>query len=90
LNIDPRLQQDADEFLVLFLDRLEAELKGTRFEVQLRDELRGALVNQILGQCGHLSETSQPTNVVPVDVKEKANLEDSLRALIAPEVRDQI
>ena len=78
---NPSEQQDVDEFLAVLMDRIETLLKP--HEVQknlLKEHFGGTFLNQIICQeCKNVSERAEDSLVIPVDVKGKGTVQDSLK-----------
>lgn len=86
--VDVRVQQDAQEFFNVFVDRIENRLKGTPQAETVRKVLIGQITNQMicLGGCGTVRERQDDFYTVSVPVSSKANLHESLEALVNPEL----
>ena len=82
--IDPSVQQDANEFLNSFVERLESSLKGTPQE-KLMNTLQGTVVNQLIHK-NKMRERTEPFAGLTVEVKNTASLEESLKKMIEGEV----
>ena len=88
-SINPRIQQDADEFLNLLLDKLEDELKGTGQDGLIRDHVGGALVHEIESceeSFPYISEREEHFFRISLDVKNKKNIAEALDLFIKPDV----
>ena len=68
--IDVRVQQDAQEFFNVLVDRIELSLKGTKHETLLKDVFGGRLCNQMLcqGGCGSVRERFEDFSNVSLQV----------------------
>lgn len=76
-SINPRLQQDADEFLNLLFDKLEDLLKGTEMHDLLRKHVGGSLVHEIQScepEFPYFSDREEHFFRISLDVKNKKNL----------------
>ena len=82
---DVRVQQDADEFLALLLDRLESALKQTTHAGVVDTLLGGRVVNQIRGACGHVSLREETFTVLSLAINNCGSLHDALVAHTAKE-----
>ena len=59
--IDPRIQKDGDEFLIMLIDQIENLIKGTKEEAVMKNLLYGAFVNEMICKgCPHVSEREEP------------------------------
>ncbi|SPQ99121.1 unnamed protein product (mitochondrion) [Plasmodiophora brassicae] len=85
--IDVRVQQDAQEFFNVLVDRIESALKGSAHESLLKDTFGGHLCNQMLcqGGCNSVREQREEFSNVSLQVKGFRNLAESLDAYIAGE-----
>lgn len=81
-------QMDADEFINMFMDRIETQLKGTHGENIIKNIFTGQLATEIIGQkgCSHRSEVNEAFITLPVQVKNKKNLFDSLESFKEGEI----
>ena len=87
--IRPGEQQDVDEFFNLFCDRLETSLKPLPQKRLLQDVFGGQLSHLITcQQCKHSSERVEDSLSISLDVKGKANVNDSLKLYIQGESLD--
>jgi ubiquitin C-terminal hydrolase len=81
------IQQDADEFLKIFLDKMENKLKGTPFLGVINSVCLGHLCNRIKCQgCGHVKLNTENFYNLSLEVKGMRNITDSLDKLIEPEI----
>ncbi len=80
-----RVQQDADEFLALLLDRIEGGLKHTNHAGAVDKLLGGRLVNQIRGQCSHVSNREEAFTVLSLSIHNCSSLQEALEAHTAAE-----
>lgn len=84
--INVAIQMDTEEFFRLLMDQLESELRNPEDKQQLRNFYGGRSVNQIKSKdCQHVSETTETLFNLPLEVKGKETLEDSLRAYVEGE-----
>lgn len=81
-------QMDADEFINMFMDRVETQLKGTQGQDVIKELFTGQLATEIIGQktCSHRSEVNEAFITLPVQVKNKKNLIESLESFKEGEV----
>lgn len=75
-------QMDAEEFLNAFMDQLERQL-GTNKAV-IGDHFGGQLATEIIGKgnCSHSSERIEAFLTLPLEVKNKKSLIESLESLV--------
>jgi ubiquitin C-terminal hydrolase len=74
-------QNDALEFLNLFMDRMETALAHTNVPTLLKKCFEGKTVNQIIpvdSDCPHYSEREEPFYHISLEVKNKLNIQQSL------------
>ncbi|KNC50218.1 uncharacterized protein AMSG_11972 [Thecamonas trahens ATCC 50062] len=87
--LDVAVQQDANEFLNVLFDSLETALKGTPQAALVSSLFAGRLTNQILSQgCEHTSERDEPFYTLSLEIKNKANLAESLELFVQGEMLD--
>eukprot|EP00475_Leptophrys_vorax_P020686 TRINITY_DN28363_c0_g1_i1.p1 TRINITY_DN28363_c0_g1~~TRINITY_DN28363_c0_g1_i1.p1 ORF type:complete len:1542 (+),score=408.46 TRINITY_DN28363_c0_g1_i1:345-4628(+) len=86
--IDVRVQQDAQEFFNVFVDRVEFRLKNTPEAHALRDTVIGRITSQMicLGGCGSIRERNDDFYTISVPIQSKANIYESLEAYVNPEL----
>jgi len=88
-SINPSEQQDVDEFFAHLFDRLETSLKGTTQEKLLKQLFGGTIVYQILSkECDHKSERSENCFTLPLEVKNKRKITDSLDLFVQGDMLD--
>jgi ubiquitin carboxyl-terminal hydrolase 34 len=86
-QIDVTVQMDVDEFFNLLFDRLENQIADPSVRAQMKSLYGGETIQQIKSkECEHISERPESFSVLPVEIKGKASLQDSLQAYIAGEV----
>ncbi|CAM9765730.1 unnamed protein product, partial [Hapterophycus canaliculatus] len=81
--------QDVDEFLLVFLDRLETQLSALPQKRLLQHVFGGKLCNQLIGAeavCPHVSEREEDFFVLGLDVKGKRSITESLQLYVEGEV----
>lgn len=85
--LNPNEQMDGDEFFNGLLDKTEEGLKTTPKLKLIEDHFRGILTTQCLGKgsCSHRSERDEPFLTLPVEIKNKKSIYESLDALVAGE-----
>lgn len=78
---------DADEFLNMFLDRIENLVKGTKQENFIKETFGGVLSNELICKgCPHYSEREEVFNSISLQVKNKKTLQQSLAAFVEGEM----
>ena len=90
-SINPRIQQDVDEFLSLLLDKLETELKDTGCDDLIRKHVGGVLVHEIESceeSFPYNSEREEHFFRISLDVKNKKNIAEALDLFVKPDVLD--
>ncbi|ETN39556.1 uncharacterized protein HMPREF1541_05782 [Cyphellophora europaea CBS 101466] len=86
-QIDVTVQMDVDEFFNLLFDRLESETVDPSVRAQLKSFYGGETIQQIKSkECEHISERPETFSVLPVEIKGKASLQESLKAYVEGEV----
>ncbi|KAF2144132.1 uncharacterized protein K452DRAFT_153517 [Aplosporella prunicola CBS 121167] len=84
--INVAIQMDTEEFFRLLMDQLESQLEKPQDKERLKDFYGGVSVNQIKSKdCEHVSETAETLFNIPLEVKGKETLEDSLKAYVEGE-----
>lgn len=80
-------QMDADEFLNMFLDRLENLVKGTKQQHFIKNLFGGCVSNELICKgCPHYSEREEPFTTISLQVKNKKSIFQSLNAFIEGEM----
>lgn len=86
-QIDVTVQMDVDEFFNLLFDRLESQIMDPATRTRLKSFYSGETIQQIKSkECEHISERPETFSVLPVEIKGKASLQESLQAYVAGEV----
>ncbi len=86
-NIDVTIQMDVDEFFNLLFDRLESQILDQGAKARFKSLYGGQTIQQIKSkECEHVSERPEAFAVLPVEIKEKYRLEDSLKAYVEGEL----
>ena len=81
------IQQDADEFLRVFFDRLMSTLKGSNQEKRVASCFGGKVVNQIICQnVPYVSEREEDCPFLTVDIKGKSHILDALTSYVEGEL----
>ena len=58
--IDPTVQKDVDEFLIMLIDRIEQLTKGTKEEKVMKNLFYGEYANEfIMNGCPHYKENAE-------------------------------
>ena len=79
-------QKDIDEFLNLFFDRLENNLKDTKEPTLIPDNFGGCFANEIICiDCPHASENTENFLSLNLQIQNKKKLTESLNAFIESE-----
>jgi len=78
---------DADEFFNMFMDKLENQIKGTKFEHSIKQHFGGVVSNELICKgCPHYSEREETFLTVNLQVKNKKNIDQSLAAFVEGEM----
>ena len=86
-QIDVTVQMDVDEFFNLLFDRLEGQIVDPQIKALFKSMYGGETIQQIKSkECEHVSERPEGFAVLPVEIKNKARLEDSLASYVEGEV----
>jgi ubiquitin carboxyl-terminal hydrolase 34 len=85
LDIQTDSQEDVHGFYADFLSRLETNMPDETSKATLRNFFTGKLISQIKGECGHVSPRTEPFVDLPMLVKNKAGLHDSLDEFVQGE-----
>jgi ubiquitin carboxyl-terminal hydrolase 34 len=86
-NIDVTVQMDVDEFFNLLFDRLESQTSSAASKRALSAFFGGETIQQIKSkECEHVSERPESFSVLPVEIKGKHSLLESLEAYVEGEV----
>ena len=87
-SLNPHEQMDTDEFFNGLMDKVEEGLKGTNRAKLVEEHFRGILTHQCIGKgsCAHRSERDEPFLTIPLEIKNKRSIIDSLEALTVGEV----
>ena len=86
--IDVRVQQDSEEFLNIFVDRIENLSNNKSF---FNDIFKVEVSNTIISldeSCPYFSETITPCNSISLDIKNRNNLKDAFNYYIKEEILD--
>ena len=84
--VNPMEQMDVDEFYCRLMDRLENELKGSELGHLVQEHFGLSSAVEMISECGDRSERQEPMLSVPIEVKNKKDLIDSLRTFVKGEV----
>ena len=80
------VQQDSQEFLNSFCDKIENHLKETEFKYIINDVFVGRTCSQVIcDSCNHVSNRFEDFYNLTLEVKNINNLNESLEKMIAPE-----
>jgi len=74
---------DAEEFLNLFMDRLETAIKGTPQEKTVQSHFGAKFASEMICKgCPHQYERSEPYLTVGIPVKNKRSIHEGLKAFV--------
>ena len=80
-------QMDVEEYLAMFLDRLETAIKGTPQEKTIQYHFGGEFANEIICKtCPHQYERAENFLTLGVPVKNKKTLQEGFQAFIQGDV----
>jgi ubiquitin carboxyl-terminal hydrolase 9/24 len=82
-------QMDVDEFYNQLMDKLENLVKDSGEEDKdfIKDHFGGTLSNELICKgCPHYYERDEPFGAIPLNVKNKKTIHDSLKAFIEGEM----
>ena len=83
------VQQDSQEFLNSFCDKIETHLKETEFKYIINDVFCGRTCSQVIcDSCGHVSNRFEDFYDLTLEVKNISNLNESLEKMVTPEKID--
>eukprot|EP01130_Rhizamoeba_saxonica_P015756 TRINITY_DN711_c6_g1_i1.p1 TRINITY_DN711_c6_g1~~TRINITY_DN711_c6_g1_i1.p1 ORF type:complete len:2276 (-),score=421.97 TRINITY_DN711_c6_g1_i1:69-6896(-) len=87
LGIDPRVQQDAEEFFNMICDRVETELKGTNQDGIISDTFKGTLHRELIcdEDNSHISEGWEDVYTLSVEIKNKKDIHEALSSFFGGE-----
>merc|ERR1712173_250276 len=90
--VDVRIQQDAQEFFTILADRIETELKDTKYRYLLADTFGGQVVHQMIcqGGCNKTRGRTQPFPIISLPIKNRTNMKESLEAFVQSETLDGV
>ena len=79
---------DADEFFNNLMDKLENLMKGGRYENCIKNHFRGVQTTECIGKngCIHKSERNEDFLTLPVQVKNKKSIYESLESFVEGEI----
>ena len=84
--VNPMEQMDVDEFYCRLMDRLENELRGSELGHLVQEHFGLSSAVEMISECGDRSERQELMLSVPIEVKNKKDLIDSLRTFVKGEV----
>ena len=80
-------QMDVDEFFNLLLDKLENNMKGTKYNNLLNDYFSGLISDELICKgCPHNREIEQNFNSINLQVKNKKSIIESMNSFIETEM----
>ncbi|KXS98814.1 hypothetical protein AC578_2049 [Pseudocercospora eumusae] len=85
LGIQTDSQEDVHGFYADFLSRLESNMPDDQSRLALGQFYTGKLITQIRGECGHVSPRTEPFVDLPIVVKNKGSLHESLQEFVQGE-----
>jgi len=90
--VDVRIQQDAQEFFTILADRLETEMKESRYRYLLNDTFGAQVAHQMIcqGGCNKTRERKQPMPMISLPIKNRNNMVESLEAFVQSEELDGV
>ena len=84
--INIMIQQDSQEFFNNFFDKMENNLKNSKYKYIINDVFIGRTCSSVIcDSCKHVSNRFEDFYNLTLEVKNINNLNDSLHKLIAPE-----
>ena len=85
--LNPNEQMDVDEFFNGLMDKTEDGLRTTSQGKLIEEHFRGILTTQCIGKgnCTHRSERDEPFLTLPIEIKNKKSILESLDALVTGE-----
>ena len=88
LPINPLEQMDVEEFFNGLMDKVETGLKDTSRPKLVEEHFKGVYTTQCIGKgsCSHRSERDESFLTLPLEIKNKSSILQSLDALITGEV----
>lgn len=82
-------QMDVEEYLNMFLDKLENAIKGTPQEKTIHYHFGGELANEMIGQtCPHKSSRKETMLNIGVTVKNKKSIHEGMQSFIQGDMLD--
>ena len=88
-SINPRIQQDSQEFYNNFCEKIEEHLKKTQYKYIINEILTGKTCSSVkCNQCNYISNRFEDFYNLSLEVKNLNNLNDSLKKLVIPEKID--
>ena len=79
-------QMDVDEFFGRLMERTEEELKGSSESFLIQNHFGGVHAVEMISECKHKKERLEHMLSLPLDVKNKKSLTESLNSLVHGEV----
>jgi len=87
--LNPMEQMDVDEFFNNFMDKIELQLQSdSQAKSLIQDHFGGLQSTELIGKgsCSHRSERAEPFLTLPLDVKTKKSIYESLESYVQGEV----
>ena len=87
--INPRVQQDSQEFYNNFCEKIEEHLKKTKYKYIINDILTGKTCSSVkCNSCNYISNRFEDFYNLTLEVKNLNNLNESLKKFVIPEKID--
>lgn len=80
-------QRDVDEFLNIYMDKIEQNIIGSEDETHLKSIFGGAFAQELICKdCPHRSTREEPYLAVSLEIKNKNNIKEALELFIQGEM----
>lgn len=80
-------QRDVDEFLNIYMDKIEQATKGTDTEEIFKQICGGTFAQELIGKdCPHRKSRDEPFMTLPIEVKDKQSIKEGLELFIQGEM----
>ena len=88
-SINPRVQQDSQEFYNNFCEKIEEHLKKTKYKYIINDILTGKTCSSVkCNSCNYISNRFEDFYNLTLEIKNLNNLNESLKKFVIPEKID--
>ena len=87
--LNPMEQMDVDEFFNNFMDKIESQLQpDSQAKSLIQDHFGGFQSTELIGKnsCSHRSERAEPFLTLPLEVKNKKSIYESLESFVQGEI----